>query len=115
MNIMHSVTMRQMKLNKRRTIVTIMGVIISVAMITAVTTFAATMMDYLGQNVMMSSGEWYGRYKDVRPKKHRIFRMRSVLMKALLLNLRLFQLEGEKTRISHTCSSPRLTVPQWKG
>ena len=44
MNIMHSVTMRQMKLNKRRTIVTIMGVIISVAMITAVTTFAATMM-----------------------------------------------------------------------
>lgn len=52
---MHSVTMRQMKLNKRRTIVTIMGVIISVAMITAVTTFAATMMDYLGQNVMMSS------------------------------------------------------------
>ncbi|GEM_PF-2399805 len=69
MNIMHSVTMRQMKLNKRRTIVTIMGVIISVAMITAVTTFAATMMDYLGQNVMMSSGEWYGRYKDVPAEK----------------------------------------------
>ena len=66
---MHSVTMRQMKLNKRRTIVTIMGVIISVAMITAVTTFAATMMDYLGQNVIMSSGEWYGCYKEVPAEK----------------------------------------------
>ena len=69
MSIMHSVTMRQMKLNKRRTIVTIMGVIISVAMITAVTTFAATFMDYLGQYVIMSSGEWYGCYKEVPAEK----------------------------------------------
>ncbi len=97
MNIMHSVTMRQIKLNKRRTIVTIMGVIISVAMITAVTTFAATMMDYLGQNVMMSSGEWYGCYKEVPAEKIRgISQAQCVDESFLIESLGFSRLEGGK-------------------
>jgi len=38
MNIINQLTLRQMKFNKRRTVVTILGAIVSVAMITAVST-----------------------------------------------------------------------------
>ena len=39
MNIVNKLTLRQLLLNKKRTLVTIIGVIISVAMITAVASF----------------------------------------------------------------------------
>lgn len=38
MNIVHTLTIRHLQQNKRRTLVTIIGVIISVAMVTAVAT-----------------------------------------------------------------------------
>ena len=47
MKIINKVTLRHMLLNKKRTLVTIIGVIISVAMITAVSTFAASMFDFI--------------------------------------------------------------------
>ena len=40
MNIVNKLTIRHLKQNKRRTLVTIIGVIISVAMMTAVATLA---------------------------------------------------------------------------
>ena len=45
MNIVQKLTLRQMGKNKRRTLVTIIGVIISVAMLTAVPTLVATFME----------------------------------------------------------------------
>ena len=49
MNIINKVTLRHLKKNKRRSLVTIIGVIISVAMITAVATLGVSFLDLLIQ------------------------------------------------------------------
>lgn len=65
MNIVNKVTLRQLKKNKRRTLVTIFGVIISVAMLTAVTTIGVSFMDLMKRQVMATDGKWHVLYKDV--------------------------------------------------
>lgn len=65
MNIVNRLTLRHMKGNKRRTLVTIIGVIISVAMLTAVATIVTSFMALLQKNEIESGGEWHVRYKDV--------------------------------------------------
>ena len=45
MNVIRKLTWQYMKKNKRRTIVTVIGIIISVAMMTAVTTAYASFAD----------------------------------------------------------------------
>ncbi|WP_310602991.1 FtsX-like permease family protein [Anaerosporobacter sp.] len=65
MNIMNSLTWKHMKANKKRTIVTILGVIISVAMITAVSTAALTFTTYLQNIQIKHEGAWHVRYNNV--------------------------------------------------
>lgn len=66
MKIINKVTLRHMLRNKKRTLVTIIGVIISVAMITAVSTFAASMFDFMQRMTMEESGNWHVAYLDAR-------------------------------------------------
>ena len=47
MNIFSTITLRTMKQSRMRTVVTIIGVILSTAMITAVTTFGYSIWSYL--------------------------------------------------------------------
>ncbi|WP_144559811.1 ABC transporter permease [Shouchella miscanthi] len=65
MNIVNKLTIRNLQKNKKRTIVTLFGTIISVAMIFAVTTIAASMMDLLQRNAISNTGEWHVAYEDV--------------------------------------------------
>ena len=65
MNIINQLTLRHLKRNKRRTLVTIIGVIISVAMITAVTTIGISFMDLMQRQIIADEGEWHVLYKDV--------------------------------------------------
>lgn len=65
MNIVNKLTLRHLKENKRRTLVTIIGVIISVAMVTAVATLAVSFMDLMKRQTIEDSGEWHVLYKDV--------------------------------------------------
>lgn len=65
MNIVNKLTVRHLKENKRRTLVTIIGVIISVAMVTAVSTLGVSFMDLLQRQTISSNGEWHVLYKDV--------------------------------------------------
>lgn len=55
MNILNELTVKSLKKNKKRTIVTILGIILSVALITAITTFVSSMqgslVDYAKKNV----------------------------------------------------------------
>lgn len=69
MNIVNKLTVRHMKLNKRRTLVTIIGVIISVAMITAVATLFVSFMDLMKRQEIANNGEWHVLYKDVNKKQ----------------------------------------------
>lgn len=65
MNIVNKVTIRHLKKNKRRTLVTIIGVIISVAMITAVATLWVSFLDLMIRQHISQYGEWHVHYKDV--------------------------------------------------
>lgn len=65
MNIVNKLTLRMLKENKRRTLVTIIGVIISVAMVTAVTTLFASFMNLLQKEAVADNGNWHVLYKNV--------------------------------------------------
>ncbi|WP_117168900.1 ABC transporter permease [Paraliobacillus sediminis] len=65
MNIINKLTLRHLKQNKRRTLVTIFGVIISVAMLTAVATLGVSFMDLMKRQAIVTEGEWHVQYKDV--------------------------------------------------
>lgn len=65
MNIVNKLTLRQLKGNKKRTLVTLIGVIISVAMITAVATLAFSFMNMLQRNAIASDGNWHVLYPGV--------------------------------------------------
>ena len=65
MNIVNKLTIRQLVLNKKRTLVTIVGAIISVAMITAVATIGFSFMDLLQRQTIASDGEWHVLYEKV--------------------------------------------------
>ncbi len=58
MNIISKLTLRYMKQNKRRTLITIFGAIVSVAMLTAVFTIAASFIDMMKRHEINSKGLW---------------------------------------------------------
>ncbi|WP_058303128.1 ABC transporter permease [Gorillibacterium timonense] len=62
MNVVNQLTLRQLKLNKKRTLVTLIGVIISVAMITAVSTLGTSFVDLFKRHTMNGTGNWHVRY-----------------------------------------------------
>jgi putative ABC transport system permease protein len=64
-NIVNKLTIRHLKQNKRRTLVTIIGVIISVAMVTAVTTLGTSFLDLLKRQAIANDGEWHVIYNNV--------------------------------------------------
>ncbi|MGD6777750.1 ABC transporter permease [Sutcliffiella horikoshii] len=65
MNIINKLTLRHLKKNKRRTMVTIIGVIISVAMVMAVATLGVSFLDLLKRQTIADNGEWHVQYKNV--------------------------------------------------
>ena len=58
MNIFGKVTTKTMKQNKVRTIVTIIGIILSTAMFTAVTTFASSLIDFMYKTDIYNDGNY---------------------------------------------------------
>ena len=56
MNIFHKVTLQSMKKSRTRTIVTVIGVILSAAMITAVTTFSVSLLNYMIKGATVKYG-----------------------------------------------------------
>lgn len=69
MNIVDKLTLRQLKLNRKRTIVTIMGSIISVAMITAVCTLGISFLDLMQRVTIAEEGEWHVIYRNVNKEQ----------------------------------------------
>jgi putative ABC transport system permease protein len=69
MNIINKLTLRHLKENKRRTLVTIIGVIISVAMVTAVATLGISFLDLLKRQSIVNDGLWHVQYHDVNKKQ----------------------------------------------
>ena len=60
MNILGTVTRRYLVKNKTRTLVTIIGIILSAAMITAVTTIISSLQAYMYNYAVYTDGDWHG-------------------------------------------------------
>ena len=66
MNIFNKVTIKSMKKNPVRTLVTIIGIIISTAMFTAVTTLVSSLYSFVYRTQVYDSGSWHvgGNYSE---------------------------------------------------
>lgn len=65
MNIFNKVALQGLLKNRTRTIVTIIGVILSTAMITGVSTFATSLQQYMINGSIMKYGDWHVGLSDV--------------------------------------------------
>lgn len=59
MNILNKYTLRTLKKNKSRTLVTVLGIILSLSMFTAVTSLVASTQDFLINLEIADGGNWY--------------------------------------------------------
>lgn len=59
MNILNELTVKSLKKNKRRTVLTIFGILLSVALITAITTFVSSMQGSLVDFAKKNSGNYH--------------------------------------------------------
>ena len=65
MNIFNKVTLQSMKKSRTRTIVTVIGVVLSAAMITAVATFGTSLLNFLINGSIVKNGGWHVEFLDV--------------------------------------------------
>ena len=69
-DIFSKITFRTMRQNRMRTVVTVIGVILSAAMITAVTTFGQSMWSFLKNYSIEHDGYWFGAAEYVSDKEY---------------------------------------------
>ncbi len=69
MNIFHKYTRQSLKFNKTRTLVTIIGIILSMALFTAVIEGAHSGIEYLKSCIVEDVGYWHGCFKDIDEKQ----------------------------------------------
>ena len=65
MKILNTLTLKNLKLNKKRTIVTIIGISLSVALICAITTFTVSIQKSLLEREIKTNGNYHIRVQDV--------------------------------------------------
>ena len=65
MNVFTRVTLRTLRENRVRTLVTIIGIVLSTAMFTAVTTMVVSFQDYLYRSTLAITGDWHGAFLDL--------------------------------------------------
>lgn len=97
MNILHKVALQGLKKNRTRTAVTIIGVILSAAMITAVSTFGVSLLDYMAKGAAQRYGGWHLAFLDADPSFARERALdRDVLETVSFENIGYAALEGGK-------------------
>ena len=65
MNIFHKVALQGLIKNRTRTLVTIIGVALSAALITAVSVFAVSLQNYMINGAVKKYGDWHVQFTDV--------------------------------------------------
>lgn len=70
MNVFNKVTLESLKKNRTRTVVTIIGIMLSAAMICASTTFVSSMQNFVLRCETYSSGDWHGAVYDAAYKDY---------------------------------------------
>ena len=70
MNVFNKVTLESLKKNRTRTVVTIIGILLSAAMICASTTLVSSMQNFVLRCEIYSSGDWHGAVYDAAYKDY---------------------------------------------
>ena len=70
MNVFNKVTLASLKKNRTRTVVTIIGIMLSAAMICASTTFVASMQNFVLRYTVYKTGDWHGAVYDAAYKDY---------------------------------------------
>lgn len=65
MNVFHRFTLKSLKQNRTRTVVTIIGIILSVAMFTAVTTTVSSIQQFMLDVTIQNDGSWHDMVKNI--------------------------------------------------
>ncbi|AWI03603.1 ABC transporter permease [Clostridium drakei] len=98
MNIFNKVTLQSMKKSRTRTLVTIIGVILSAAMITAVATFGTSLLNFLVKGSIVKHGDWHVEFLDVNSSfAQKLTQDKDVKNTATFENIGYAKLEGGKS------------------
>ena len=68
MNILNKLTLKHLKMNKKRTIVSIIGIILSTALMVGVGLLFSTVRDNMIKEVESSVGSYHAKIKGISPK-----------------------------------------------
>lgn len=71
MNIINTLTLRHIKTHKKRSVLTVLAIIVSVAMVTAVFTSAISFVNYFRNVSLVIEGNWHAKFKDTDFIAHR--------------------------------------------
>lgn len=84
MNILNELTIKNLKQNKKRTIVTIFGILLSVALVTAITTFVSSMQKSLLEHEIEKSGNYHLLVNDVPVEEQKYFQNHVKIEKTMV-------------------------------
>ncbi len=103
MNIFNKVALQGLKKSPTRTFVTVVGVILSAAMVTAVATFAVSLQSYLINGAAVKYGNWHVEIPNVDSSFIQNQEDDSRVVNTVeLQNLGYATLEGDRILTSHT-------------
>ena len=71
MNIVNTLTLRHIKTHKKRSILTVLAIIVSVAMVTAVFTSAISFVKYFQNVTLAVDGNWHTKFRDSNFIEHK--------------------------------------------
>ena len=97
MNLLNNLTIKNLKLNKKRTIVTIIGIMLSVALITAVATIYSSLIKSLIDFETYQKGNFHAAFFDVPINEIETIKNNRCVKKVhLTSNIGYAKLEGSK-------------------
>ena len=102
-NVFTRLTAKTLKANRTRTMVTIIGILLATAMLTAVTTFISSLQHYMLENVIAENGDWHGEAMQIPEKKvEELAGMKEVTMQVTWQELG-YALDGVKPSYIASC------------
>ncbi len=97
MNVFHKLTIKYLKQNRTRTLVTILGIVLSAAMICGITTFATSIQNYMLRGAIYNEGLWHGsQFNTEQTSASEVLHDSKVETGTLLQQLGYAELEGSK-------------------
>lgn len=105
-NVFTRLTAKTLKANRTRTTVTIIGILLATAMLTAVTTFISSLQHYMLENVIAENGDWHGEAMQIPEKKvEELAGMKEVTMQVTWQELG-YALDGVKPSYYNSTVQP---------